>query len=35
MIIVMTKEEYWNSNGEYIPKFEDAPGYEKIKKHFE
>ena len=30
----MTKEEYWNSNGEYIPKFEDDPGYKKIKEVF-
>lgn len=26
----MTKEEYMDSNGEYIPDFEDGPGYELI-----
>lgn len=25
-----TKEEYMNSNGEWIPKFEDGPGYEEM-----
>lgn len=26
-----TKEEYMNSNGEWIPKFEDGPGFKEVK----